>query len=51
MPWTLSMEAWRRPAAIKRESSLDGGVSRVEVTISGFRWGQENEKENKERGC
>ena len=27
MPCTLSMEACRRPAAMKRESSLVGGVS------------------------
>jgi len=38
------------PAAMKRESSLVGGVSRVEVTVKKFRWGKEKE-ENKERGC
>jgi hypothetical protein len=50
MSCTFLMEAWRRPAAMKRESSLVGGVSRVGVTVKKFRWGKEKE-ENKERGC
>jgi len=40
VPWPLSMEACKRPAAMNRESSLDGDVSHVEMAIervNGFR--------------
>ena len=45
MPCALLMEAWRRPAAMKRESLLVVGISRrMEVTVNEFRWGKEKEE-------
>jgi hypothetical protein len=50
MPWTLSMEACKRPAPMNRESSLDGDVRYVEMTIervNGFRRVKKKMKRNR----